>query len=815
MIGISMGIAVVLAIQLLSIYNTLNLKENSKVINGGDISIIPHNNMITDEQTNRLKSLQANGDIEFTNSVWNTCNINLKNKSSIIVLRFIDINKYPLYQDQNKQINYKANLLKDDSIILSDNVAMRINAKKGDKIDVFNKLTGNNESFTVSEIVKPDGETGQDMNVFGYAFINSTNLSRFTPVNNASSKIYIKVNDKDKVNDLNKELKQNFIYGEIKTADDVFEDAKSQIESTKKALAVIGILTFIIAGIGIANTMLLSVLKRQRELSILKVFGMKNRQLTFFMGFESVIISLLSSIIGIPLGIIFSTVINHIIYDSWINYSNISYMIMPIIYIVLVSILVSIVFTFIPVAICSKIKAIAVLREQYIKAGEKLGLVEPILVITFIIGLAFSFFLKSFTGLLYSFGLLIFGAILYAVLAAILKGVSKLPTMRNRSLVFAFRNLGRQNKRISMVLVTLIIGIVSIGITVNISNSILPSLKKAIENQFGYNVLITTSLNNTGNVENELKAEKDVNSFTQSLRMEAFFKTINGENKEASFQEQLAKPLYRDKLKNLLIEGLKFDKQVINSKVKAGRWLDSSDKGKNSAVINAELAESMSIKVNDEIELLIDGKLVAFKVVGIKDKTIINTSQITTSYDMLKDNTNWNSIIYYVNVNDKNLQGMVKTLNEKLDKVFVLNINDLLPALNKTVSNQILLFTFIAIFCIIASIFLMSNMTLMTFLDRMKEFILVKIMGAKNSNIRYIVILESLVVGLIGGIISVIFTELLTSAFFSLVLKMAYVTKYTTVAEMIGLSIIIVCISALLIIPQIKVKQLNLLLRSE
>jgi ABC-type lipoprotein release transport system permease subunit len=79
-----------------------------------------------------------------------------------------------LYKDKKNQVNIKTDLLKDNSIILSDNVATRINAKKGDKIDIFSKITGNDESYIISKIVKADGETGQDMNVFGYALLNNS-----------------------------------------------------------------------------------------------------------------------------------------------------------------------------------------------------------------------------------------------------------------------------------------------------------------------------------------------------------------------------------------------------------------------------------------------------------------------------------------------------------------------------------------------------------------------------------------------------------------------------------------------------------------
>ncbi|SMC16695.1 hypothetical protein SAMN02745134_00139 [Clostridium acidisoli DSM 12555] len=79
-----------------------------------------------------------------------------------------------MYKDKKNQVNIKTDLLKDNSIILSDNVATRINAEKWDKIDIFSKITGNDESYIISKIVKADGETGQDMNVFGYALLNNS-----------------------------------------------------------------------------------------------------------------------------------------------------------------------------------------------------------------------------------------------------------------------------------------------------------------------------------------------------------------------------------------------------------------------------------------------------------------------------------------------------------------------------------------------------------------------------------------------------------------------------------------------------------------
>jgi putative ABC transport system permease protein len=64
----------------------------------------------------------------------------------------------------------------------------------------------------------------------------------------------------------------------------------------------------LVAGIGIMNIMIVSLIERTREIGILKALGMKSRTvLTIFLG-ESVIIGLMGAIIGIVLGWILANV---------------------------------------------------------------------------------------------------------------------------------------------------------------------------------------------------------------------------------------------------------------------------------------------------------------------------------------------------------------------------------------------------------------------------------------------------------------------------------------------------------------------------
>jgi ABC-type antimicrobial peptide transport system permease subunit len=73
-------------------------------------------------------------------------------------------------------------------------------------------------------------------------------------------------------------------------------------------LGGIAAISLLVAGIGIMNIMIVSLIERTREIGILKALGMKSRTvLTIFLG-ESVIIGLMGAVIGIILGWILANI---------------------------------------------------------------------------------------------------------------------------------------------------------------------------------------------------------------------------------------------------------------------------------------------------------------------------------------------------------------------------------------------------------------------------------------------------------------------------------------------------------------------------
>jgi putative ABC transport system permease protein len=81
----------------------------------------------------------------------------------------------------------------------------------------------------------------------------------------------------------------------------VYNSISSQIRAL---LAGIAFISLIVAGVGITNVMLISVIERTREIGVLKAVGYTNRQVLLLFLSEALLIGLMGSIIGILGGVV-------------------------------------------------------------------------------------------------------------------------------------------------------------------------------------------------------------------------------------------------------------------------------------------------------------------------------------------------------------------------------------------------------------------------------------------------------------------------------------------------------------------------------
>ena len=180
-----------------------------------------------------------------------------------------------------------------NEIIMGDIYAEDNNFSVGDEIDI------GGEDFEIVGIY----QTG-DQSMAGGVFTSISKVGDLMDDEDSISNIYVKVEkgvDAQSVADKIEEM-----YGDnITTITSVMEmeqmaDMLNMLEASTWAISLLAI---VIGGLGIINTMLMSVFERTREIGVLKAVGWSNRKILTMIVGESLVITIVSAVIGSLIGV--------------------------------------------------------------------------------------------------------------------------------------------------------------------------------------------------------------------------------------------------------------------------------------------------------------------------------------------------------------------------------------------------------------------------------------------------------------------------------------------------------------------------------
>jgi putative ABC transport system permease protein len=134
-------------------------------------------------------------------------------------------------------------------------------------------------------------------------------LDDFTAAAPSSSdaQIFVKIADGATIAQVEPELEQvvtPFAAADVLSVDEYKDSIKSQLNVFLLLLIALLLLSVVIAVLGIANTIALSVLERTRELGLLRAVGMRRRQVRATVRWEAVIISLYGTVLGLAFGLV-------------------------------------------------------------------------------------------------------------------------------------------------------------------------------------------------------------------------------------------------------------------------------------------------------------------------------------------------------------------------------------------------------------------------------------------------------------------------------------------------------------------------------
>lgn len=181
-----------------------------------------------------------------------------------------------------------------NEIILGKTAAESLNKSIGDNITIFNK------NFKITGIY----ETGSFIQDAG-AFMPLSTLQNLTSNDGKISTIAVKVTDNANVTDVSQSIEDAYP-NELSTvtAADQAGRVNDALGAINTATWAISLLAIVIGGVGVINTMIMSVYERTREIGVLKAVGWKGRRILGMILGESIVLTIIAAIVGTVVGVV-------------------------------------------------------------------------------------------------------------------------------------------------------------------------------------------------------------------------------------------------------------------------------------------------------------------------------------------------------------------------------------------------------------------------------------------------------------------------------------------------------------------------------
>ena len=176
--------------------------------------------------------------------------------------------------------------------------------------------------------------------------------------------VYVRVDSMDHVQEVQQEI-QNMGFNAYSNAE-WMEQTQSQMGMIQMVLGGIGAVSLFVAAIGIANTMMMSIYERTKEIGIIKVLGCDLRNIRSMFLLEAGFIGFFGGLIGLILSEIISLVINSVVHTASEGYyEHLSFIPIWLVLISLVfAVLVGMAAGFFPALRAMKLSPLAAIRNE-------------------------------------------------------------------------------------------------------------------------------------------------------------------------------------------------------------------------------------------------------------------------------------------------------------------------------------------------------------------------------------------------------------------------------------------------------------------
>lgn len=749
-ISILIATSISLIIPVINVENQKYIEKNLIKINGGDLSIVIRGNQ-PNQFYDKLNEIKEEN-FEVKESTLQNC---YYEKDSNYIMGTIVIGDYSL---------------NDDEIILQSTLADSLKVEIGDYIELDTRGNGKFK-YKVKAIETLASAVDRDAKLLGYGKVNKTSV-----LENIKGTTFININGED-IKSLKEDLVKINPSNEYKTIEDVERENRDETMMQKVVLSILSTVAYIFSALAIISTTLMIIMKRKKDVAILKLLSFKSIDIkkAFMAEFSiwilsPILISGLVSYISIKWILAYGGIIVE-------NISIDSFLLM--IKGILFNGLIFGVLILIALKIIDGIKAMAIIREdeREIKKQNRRILIWSIFVIPILL-ILYSIYcgtIENIGGVLIIISLLL---IFFIITSITIKVFSKLP-FKSNLIFYSFKVIRNRFLSFVLILISLTITLWFVLIGFNLKASIKNNFKNSMESILPYNYYIEGA--DSFEIEKTLKDNNQVQGFIKS----------------SSIDGKILNEKFNDRLRVVTINEINKEDYGVNYNILYGVDLFQGEEG---ILITDDLRDRTAINIGDILEIETEKGIIKERVKGVYKSGGINTLSI------LKENVSLGEDIGFL------VQAKSSSFMDDLRNSTVVAISDMGDRMAVYISSFLKVFRVLSIICFLGTIIFNINMVFMNCSkDERDEEILIALGYSKDFIIKSQIVKMVITITL-ASILSLGVYGLIIKFFFAIMTKASGEISIDIILINILLSIIITIVSFAPAIRNImRKRELNLL----
>lgn len=774
MASIVLGIAAVVSIQLFSTNLKDNIQRQSKALMGADY-IIDSRQVPNERAQAIIDSLQPDAyEVNFVSMIAFPKNGGTK----LVKVRALQ-GDFPFYgtidtEPSSAATSYQnlGGALVDATLMLQFNIQTGDTIKVGElKLPIAGALKAIPGTTAISTTVAPPV-------LIPNRFINKTQLLQFG--SRKEYQYFYKASDSLNLTAFESKVgpmldKEN---ADLDTHTSTSQRLGNRYNNVGKFLNLAAFIALLLGCIGIASSVHIYIKEKLKSIAVLKCMGTSRKQSFLIFLIQIAGIGILGGLIGSLIGVALQELFPYLLQEFLPFTVVISISVQPIIMGIFLGLFMSVLFALLPLLSTWYVSPLQVLRidDQASQSPKKVQLIVYAAILIFLF--LFSFWLLQ--SALYALGFVAGTVLTFAILAAIAIGFMKfIKAYFPKSFGYTTRqsllNLFRPNNQTVVLVVAIGLGTFLIS-TLYFTKDILLLKTEVGQTTETANMIIL-------DVQSEQREAVEESLIRNKLPVLTTIPLVT--MRMHKIKDQLVNDIRQDSTREIRgwILNHEFrttyrDTLLDSEELIAGEWIPTLKKGDPVVIsISDNLANDAKVDIGDAIVFNIQGVLMETTVGSIRK---VDWGQLQLNFSIvfpngvLENAPQFNVITTTVadEVSSANLQ---RDLVAKFPNVTVLDLRQMYTIIEDILDKISWIINFMAFFSILTGIIVLIGSVRTSKYQRIKESVLLRTLGAKNTQILKIAALEYVFLGLLGSLVGILLALVSSFCLALLVFKVPFV----------------------------------------